>query len=500
KALECVSDNAHDNKLFLYHVVLKAPTGMEFVTSGSGSEHSGNVLTLTKVLGANAANYGVTNESPFTYRVKFNHANLASSPLTVTGTGNNNIPNPVNQQEYSIIVYPGTNVTISGMPDGTEYWVYENASTPTPDSIKDTDTNTVVSGDSDSSKIHGQFTSSDHEKTASITNNYPATGDVILKKALTADTPDGESNANLNKNFSITINFTAHDGAKFDPTQYTVTTSGTATVTSNLATTNDAKTAMSCTVSISKSDSTAGGVNITGLPAGTTYTVSENLSGSTYDNWKNVRTDCTSDGTADYTIASGENETATVINTLTGSLKLLKYLHTDSGTTSDNFSYTVAIEPPSGVNLDELYAIVGNSWTKMPDGEVTKTYLTKTFTNVPANAANVALASAASVDVDGLPYGTKYTVTENLASDSGYIKIGEEYGNTNVSDSKHYIGATGNTYTATNAKVNDLTLEKAFADGTPSSENYKLFVYGVQLTAPSGMKFVYDSDTVKLSI
>ena len=326
KALECVSDNAHDNKLFLYHVVLKAPTGMEFVTSGSGSEHSGNVLTLTKVLGANAANYGVTNESPFTYRVKFNHANLASSPLTVTGTGNNNIPNPVNQQEYSIIVYPGTNVTISGMPDGTEYWVYENASTPTPDSIKDTDTNTVVSGDSDSSKIHGQFTSSDHEKTASITNNYPATGDVILKKALTADTPDGESNANLNKKFSITINFTAHDGAKFDPTQYTVTTSGTATVTSNLATTNDAKTAMSCTVSISKSDSTAGGVNITGLPAGTTYTVSENLSGSTYDNWKNVRTDCTSDGTADYTIASGENETATVINTLTGSLKLLKFL------------------------------------------------------------------------------------------------------------------------------------------------------------------------------
>ena len=144
KALECVSDNAHDNKLFLYHVVLKAPTGMEFVTSGSGSEHSGNVLTLTKVLGANAANYGVTNESPFTYRVKFNHANLASSPLTVTGTGNSNIQNPVNDQVYDITVYPDTNVTISGMPDGTEYWVYEDASTPAPDSIKVTGSSTDV--------------------------------------------------------------------------------------------------------------------------------------------------------------------------------------------------------------------------------------------------------------------------------------------------------------------------------------------------------------------
>lgn len=207
--------------------------------------YSGNVLTLRKELGANAANYGVTTAKPFTYKVKFNHTNLSTSPLTVSGNGNSNISTPVNDQEYEIKVYPGTPVTISGMRDGTSYEVYEVTPTPTPDSIVKTGTSTAVSS---SEPITGSFSSSDHDETASITNAYPATGGVTLKKALTTDTPAGTGNANYDKPFSFTVNFTANGGAKFDPTQYTITTG--ATVTTALHTTNEAKTTMSCTISL----------------------------------------------------------------------------------------------------------------------------------------------------------------------------------------------------------------------------------------------------------
>ena len=111
------------------------------------------------------------------------------------------------------------------------------------------------------------------------------------------------------------MNFTANGGAKFDPTQHTITTG--ATVTTALHTTNEAKTTMSCTISLSKTQSTTG-VTISGLPAGTTYTVEE----SPETGWKYIKTDYAPAGTANQSIASGETETATITNAKTNSLKL----------------------------------------------------------------------------------------------------------------------------------------------------------------------------------
>ena len=122
-------------------------------------------------------------------------------------------------------------------------------------------------------------------------------------------------------------------------------------------------------------------------------------------------------------------------------------------------------------------------WTAGPADPAEKTYITKTITGIPTGDTGKSIVD--------LPYGTKYTVTENLTS--GWKQVGESYGRTPHKIGDETAGTAENTYTASNAKVNDLTLEKAFADNTPATENYKLFIYQVELTAPSGMKFVYEN-------
>lgn len=96
-------------------------------------------------------------------------------------------------------------------------------------------------------------------------------------------------------------------------------------------------------------------------------------------------------------------------------------------------------------------------WTAGPADPAEKTYITKTITGIPTGDTGKSIVD--------LPYGTKYTVTENLTS--GWKQVGESYGRTPHKIGDETAGTAENTYTASNAKVNDLTLEKAFADNTP---------------------------------
>ena len=337
----------------------------------------------------------------------------------------------------------------------------------------------------------------------SLTNNYPATGSLTLKKDFTTDS--AATNDDKAKNFIYEIVFRAPQGITFTSTDITTVypvapatpskidgtpSVGSVTVVEGASAVTYSTLTYRVKVSKDQSDDTTHpGVTISGLPAGTTYTLSEDLSDAAYSGWQYIKTTYNAD--ANQTIASGETETATVVNAKTNSLKLLKTLHGNSGTTSATFSYTVKLEPPTDVTLAELKAIVEakntaySTWTEGPADETTKTYITNTITGIPTDTTGKSIV--------GLPYGTKYTVTENLTS--GWVKVGETYGN-----NAQKIGATpeNNTYTAQNAKIGSLKLVKELTSVTPSTYNSTLFEYAVDLTLPNDMTFDYTNGVLSV--
>ena len=121
----------------------------------------------------------------------------------------------------------------------------------------------------------------------------------------------------------------------------------------------------------------------------------------------------------------------------------------------------------------------GSGWTELPEtGD--KTQLQKQY-------SIRSTTDAANRTISGLPYGTAYTVTETPAS--GWVQVGEAYGN-----STKIIGGNNNSYTATNAKTDSLTLTKALEAGTTNDgATPQTFTYNVTLTGASKDVVLNDS-------
>ena len=495
-------------------------------------------LKLNKVLGTNAANYGAVAYTPagtdpvtpevngteFTYKVKLTHANLSNYSLTISGAKNPTggawedytVSSPTSGSEITITLQASKEVTISGMPADTAFEVYEDtAGLPggTTQSATVNGAANVVSGetrDGTQSKPCQAAIASNDATTVAITNAYGSVGNLTLNKELASCTT--ATDANKAQEFVYQVTLTAPTGAKLNPSAYTVTDGKLISVTPDTG----VETSLTYLVKVSKNTP----VQISGLPYGTAFTVVEKQSGTYTDGgntvdcmpagWKYIKdeygTTDENDSTKHYIGAepAGENQprnSYTAYNAQTNTLTLNKELASGSDDKGNNdayvygdetFPYTVTFVTPTGVQISDGITLTttGASPTVVtPETSVnyaqTTTgegapYTTITFTvNVTKNQ---------SVAVNGIPYGTTFSVSE---SKTGWKKVGEEYGNT--TDSKHYIGTTGNTYTATNAKANDLTLEKAFADSTPNTENDKMFLYQVVLKAPAGMEFTKTS-------
>ena len=224
---------------------------------------------------------------------------------------------------------------------------------------------------------------------------------------------------------------------------------------------------------------------LTGIPAGTEYTVAE----QDYTAEGYVTNVLTNNATG--TIAKDGDSTVEFRNTRNvGNLTVSK---TVTGTGKDEnkgFSFTVTFTAPQGMNL------VGK-WTKgeqsgainvpveMPDaqtGEQPRATLTQTFT----------LKHGEQIDFTDLPAGTTYTVSEDDYTAEGYV--------TNVTGTQS--GSIAADAPATVAYANErntgnLTVTKVVTGSGSDSPNANTsFAITVTLTAPTGMDLVgsYTSD------
>ncbi len=135
-------------------------------------------------------------------------------------------------------------------------------------------------------------------------------------------------------------------------------------------------------------------ITIKGLPAGTTYTVTE--ADYTGDIYVTASTGATGSIVADVT------QTASFINTKTvGNLTISKTVAGNAGDTRKKFDFTLTLD---GSGATGTYAYIGNG---VPDGTI-------------KSGDTVSLAHGQSITIEELPDGITYTVTETDYSGGGY--------------------------------------------------------------------------------
>lgn len=148
------------------------------------------------------------------------------------------------------------------------------------------------------------------------------------------------------------------------------------------------------------------GITIIGLPEGTGYTVTETPHP---DYLVTIEGTATPDG-ADPALATGtivEGETQTALYTNTRNLGFLTIAKTVAGSLGDTtlpFEFTVDLTTPGGIPDPTAYAYLG---TGVPDGTIT-------------SGDPIALAHGQRIEIQGLPLGTAYEITETRANLDGY--------------------------------------------------------------------------------
>ncbi len=251
------------------------------------------------------------------------------------------------------------------------------------------------------------------------------------------------------------VNGASGDNTKF---RFTVQLSGKATGTYNYTisgkNTGSGEIKGSGTFELADGDS----LKITGLPKGTTYTVTETPG----DDYTSNKSDNTVSGALD------ESDTVEFTNTRNkGSLSVTKTVAGDiTNKNADSFTFKVKLDPPTGYTLNGSYV----------DGDKTATLSGDFYT--------VTLKNGEKFTFKDLPVGTGYEVYE----EDGGTKLGE-----GAVTSKNYkvgysgktgeVSKDGSTVTVTNTKnVTSLILAKNVVGALSSDE--KSFKFTVTLTAP----------------
>ncbi|PYG84309.1 hypothetical protein LY28_03673 [Ruminiclostridium sufflavum DSM 19573] len=259
----------------------------------------------------------------------------------------------------------GQSITITGLPAGAGYTVTE--------SDYSGEGYTTVSTGADG------IIETDATQTAAFTNTKnvwspsPGTGDLTISKTVTG------TNADTTRKFNFTVTLNGAYGS------YNYTGNG---IANGKIKTGDA-------VSLANGQS----ITITGLPAGTRYTVTE--SDYSGDGYTTVSTG------ADGGIKTGTTQTAAFTNTKnnwypspdTGNLTISKTVSGEKADTNRKFNFTLSL---SGVY--DSYDYTGNG---VPNGTI-------------KSGGIISLAHGQSITITGLPEGTRYTVAESDYSGDGY--------------------------------------------------------------------------------
>ena len=431
-------------------------------------------LVLKKILdGAYAAN-GIkdkddANPTQFTFNITLTPpGTMTAAQLKERYLGNSSDYTVVNNKlTRSVTTLKGndtTGVTISGLPYGTTYTVEEDDSSKEKTSAV-TPTELPASGHTAG---HVDVASS----TYSIKNTYPKLGSLVLGKTLETGTTDSPATS-----FTFTVKL-ENDGvdlkdffdANASDITYTTDTDNNKNYKEHL---------IEFTFSITSADSAK---TISGIPYGTLYTISEDEA----EGWKQVTPASALTGTVTHATDNSVSISKSIKNAKIGDLKLTKTLAGNyAGYGVDNtatFSFDVELYPPSDggttMSLDDFKAYLtdANTYTEMPEGEVSKTYLKKTITEVPSNGTYKTIS--------GLPYGTTYKVTEANQSALPVNTI------VAVSDNADTTAGTMNagtkTVTVTNTYPGSLELKKKLVNAPFNVTDDTVFKFSVTLTKGSG--------------
>ncbi len=207
-------------------------------------------------------------------------------------------------------------------------------------------------------------------------------------------------------------------------------------------------------------------LTIQGVPYGTKYTVTEVIKAdSNYKQEENGNSAATDqsvhEGTFDEThtnITPAAENQETVVNTrLTNSLTLSKELLGDDYSNTDvdentPFKFEVTLSAPTGVDL-EMY-----TFTTTPSDMIDNMDNKNSFT--------VWVSVNKPVTIDGIPYGTRYTVREITAKENWSndgVKTGEIGENASAA-------TIGNTYTQPEPEFGSLTVSKNVKNFTGTDE------------------------------
>ena len=192
-------------------------------------------------------------------------------------------------------------------------------------------------------------------------------------------------------------------------------------------------------------------VELTGLPTGTSYTITE--------------ADYAANGyITDIDTSSGEITdgalSATVTNTMNvGDLSVAKTVTGSGAETEREFEFTLTLTNNAGVTVDNTY--------ETSEGELTVTGGKATFT----------LKGGESLSIYGIPEGTDYTVAEKDPAEHGYLI-------TSTSGEEGTIGTGMSSATFTNTRdIGELSIEKKVEGAI--GETDKPFEFELTLT-PSG--------------
>ena len=328
----------------------------------------------------------------------------------------------------------GQTITIKGLPDGTGYEVTETV--PTADGYTVAKTGDEGAIDKDT-------------PTAATFTNTRNVGSLTVTKETTGSGLE-EGYPNTHKTYKITVDFTAPTNVTLTGTWTQGEASGTVAATQDFELASDES------------------VVFTGLPAGTTYTISE--------------TDYTSDGyeaavfspkTGTIPGEEGANSvTATVTNERnTGSLSVEKIVKGTGAQTEKVFTFTLQLTN-TGVTLEGTYPADING----------------TDTTVAVDAfgkATFTLKGGETITINGIPDGTTYEVTETVPTADGYT-VDKTVEKGNITN-----GTTAEATFTNTRNVGGLTVTKKTAgNGLDEPSVRKEFDITVTLEAPTGVDLV----------
>ncbi len=388
-------------------------------------------LTIVK----NVTGNGGSNSDTFTFRLELENDTVnVDGEYTMTYS---DVEQPVllgvNDGEAEITLHGGQTAFIAGIPLGTTYTVTELTVAGDDAETGETDTNgytlTTTNG------LTGTITSTEGAYQASFTNDRKV-GDLTVTKAVAGN---GEDAPNALTEFEVTVTLTAPTGVELVGTWKQGETSG------NVAASN--------TFTLTDGES----VELTGLPEGTSYTITEaDYAANGYDSDIEPEKGEITDGASSVTVTNRLN---------VGDLSVLKTVTGSGAETESSFTFTLALENAAGVKVDNTYATSAGTLT-VANGEATFT-----------------LKGGETLTIYGIPEGTDYTVTEADPAQHGYIL-------TDKSGDDGTIGTGLSSATFTNTRdVGDLTIEKTVLGALGQTD--KAFAFTLTLT-PSGNGIAVD--------